>query len=449
MGFEVVCKHQFGSVLVFHLHVRYRSRDGGCSCESAREYISREGAYATRPDKVRWATSVHMPRWASEGTAANYWQAAEGRNSRANARTAILVEFALPKALPVDEQNTLAMTMAEKLSSFANESVDPRSRLPVTLALHEGHGRNPHIHALVSTSINDGVDRDELRWFRRFSPEVPESSGARRSAYVTKRGWLFGIREAWADLANAALVRVGLAPTFDHRSHATRGLRVEPDIHLGPRISHMARQGRHTARGARRAKIMQSNEEQLTLEASVLRRRQDIDVLEQQAARLEHDQRLLEISRNDDWREMLRLHPLAGDVSELRASAVAMVIESDLENVPRLYAAYSSHSSTKDFVHAFGRAWEVVPSAHGFWAIRPGENGAVMIGPGYAATDAGDEQAMIALIEGARLLPFSEPILVVSQRVEGLAKIQVGLAGLNWRVSLRNESRRTPKVVLR
>ena len=68
---------------------------------------------------------------------------------------------------------------------------------------------------------------------------------------------------------------------------------------------------------------------------------------------------------------------------------------------------------------------------------------------GNAATDAGDEQAMIALIEGARLLPFSEPILVVSQRVEGLAKIQVGLAGLNWRVSLRNESRRTPKVVLR
>jgi hypothetical protein len=91
---------------MFHLHVRYCSRDGGRSCDAAREYIAREGRYEKRGDAVRWVRSLHMPEWVEGASAPAYWSAAEGRHSRANARTALLVEFALPKQLSDEDSGS-------------------------------------------------------------------------------------------------------------------------------------------------------------------------------------------------------------------------------------------------------------------------------------------------------------------------------------------------------
>ena len=168
------------------MHIQYRSCDGGRSCDKARQYIAREGEFVGCGDTVRWVKSLHMPVWAGDGSTAVYWQAAEGRHSRVNARTGILFEFALPKVLTVPDQDALALRMAELLSPMATEDASS-GRLPVTLAIHEGYGRNPHVHALVSTSIADGLVRTVGTWFRRRTPKSPGAGGAQRSVYVTKR----------------------------------------------------------------------------------------------------------------------------------------------------------------------------------------------------------------------------------------------------------------------
>jgi len=81
---------------MFHVHIGYRSRDGGTSCEAARQYIVREGKYRKRGDVVRMVAPIHMPAWAGDRSANAYWAAAEGNHSRANGRTALILEFALP-----------------------------------------------------------------------------------------------------------------------------------------------------------------------------------------------------------------------------------------------------------------------------------------------------------------------------------------------------------------
>jgi hypothetical protein len=431
--------------LVFHMHIRYRSRDGGGSCDAAREYLAREGSYAKCGDKVRWVQSLHMPVWAGEGSAAIYWQAAEGRRSRVNARTALLIEFALPKNLTVTDQNALALRMAEQLARMGTESTTPSGRMPVTLSVHEGYGRNPHVHALVSTSITDGLTRTADSWFRRYMPQLPESGGARRSVYVTRRRWVHRVRQAWAAMANAALEMRGLAPTLDHRSHAERGLIMEPKIHLGPRIAQMAAQGIETIRGVRHAAIERRNADRAELDARILRRRQVLADLELRDSVALQAERVWAEMRNRDWSLILEEHPFAGSIGELRMHATAMIIESDAKNIEALHMAFRSNKDVRRFAEAVGPQWDPVSTKEGSWAVKPDQDSVVLLCPGYAATDADDEESMVAMIHAALTLPFARPALVVRDKPRAMAMEAVQRLGLDWPILQLKVSRLAPR----
>ncbi|UUZ68771.1 MobA/MobL family protein [Polaromonas sp. P2-4] len=419
---------------MFHLHLQYRSRDGGGSCDSARQYIAREERFAGRGDSVRWVRSLHMPTWAGGGSAAAYWKAAESKHSRANARTALFVEFALPKNLTRESQDALALQMAEQLSAMAIEDGSSIGRLPVTLAIHEGHGRNPHVHVLVSTSINDGVARDDKTWFRRFLPTKPEKGGARRSSYITKRRWVHHVRQAWARLANGALALRGLPSNLDHRSNAARGLATQPQIHLGPRIAHMARQGIGTSRGARHADIEKRNEEQLALEASILRRRKSVRTAELNAAVLRQAELLWAAMRDREWQHALAQHPMVGGAAELKVHATALVIESDLGNTAMLREAFYKNSKAREFAAAVGPAWDTVVTDDAIWAVRPGSDHVVMTGPALAAIDGDDESSVDALINGALTQPFKNPVLMVRDSLHDFVSKHLQKRGITWPV---------------
>jgi hypothetical protein len=320
------------------------------------------------------------------------------------------------------------------LASMGSEQAGSGFHLPVTLAFHEGYGRNPHIHILLSTSINDDIARNEKVWFRRHSSKSPEKGGARRSEYVTKRRWLYRVREAWAALANAALERVGQPALLDHRSYEDRGLAVMPGIHLGPRIAQMSGQGIATARGRRHAELASSNQERLVLEESILRRRRNLEQIEQDVALQSHAWRVLASIRDDGWRLVLGQHRLGGDVPELVSAATVMVVDTDSNNGPTLHAAYSAPGVVERFATSVGAAWEVFQTGQGIWAIKPGEEAVAMLGPYYAATDAEDEQSIAALIACARILPFANPALFVRDGIEGVVREQVQRAGLDWQV---------------
>ena len=150
------------------------------------------------------------------------------------------VLFALPRELSERDQIALA-------SRFAGQLTDAE-RLPSTLAVHRGDGRNPHAHLVISKRANDGIARDAAQWFKRHNAQAPAQGGARKTRALVPRDWLTDTREAWATEVNRTLERYGERERVDHRSLAvrateayTRGdfdkaaeLSREPGVHLGP-----------------------------------------------------------------------------------------------------------------------------------------------------------------------------------------------------------------------
>jgi hypothetical protein len=422
---------------MFHLNVKYRSRDGGGSCEAAMEYIARKGRYKGRGDKVRWVQSLHMPAWADDTTARAYWHAAEGPKSRVNARTAMLVEFAIPKQLPVEDQNALVLEMMEQLSQMGIEEPGHLARLPVTGGVHEGYGRNPHAHVLLSLSLNDWIPRDELTWFRRHSPKSPENGGARRSSYVTQRRWLYRVRGAWAHLANAALARHGMKPVLDHRSHAARGLGTLPQIHLGPRIAGMLDRGVDTARGRRSRDIEEANAIALELEAQLLRRQRALHVAEMDFEAAVRSREFWHAKQQEEWTELLSSHPLTASAVDLRKYATAVVI--DLDASPRSATPRMAH---RDDVGALGKAlgpgWDALATPHGLWAIRPGQDTVVVLRKGVVATDGEDDDSLRAVLDAVPVLGLNKPLVAVRDGLRSAAQRLLDVMRLPWRLTSLN-----------
>lgn len=123
-------------------------------------------------------------------------------------------------------------------------------RLPYTLAIHAGAGRNPHCHLLISERGNDGIERDAAQWFKRYNAAAPERGGARKSTALRPKAWLEETRAAWAEQTNAALERAGHAVRIDHRSLAAQGIDRAPGLHLGRAVLEMEARGIETDRAS-------------------------------------------------------------------------------------------------------------------------------------------------------------------------------------------------------
>lgn len=230
---------------VYHLKVSVGSKASGHSAAAKHDYVAREGKYAERDERdpagrgeVAHVESRNMPAWAQDD-ARRYWDAAD-RHERANGRVYREVQFALPKELSERGQRALASRFAQNLTGG--------ERLPYTLSVHRGGGRNPHAHLVISERANDGIERPAAQWFKRYNARDPAAGGARKSRAMMPTDWLRDTRAAWAERVNEALERRGLADRVDHRSLAVRAVEAyeqgdfdaaarlsrEPGVHLGP-----------------------------------------------------------------------------------------------------------------------------------------------------------------------------------------------------------------------
>ena len=239
---------------IFHLSVRTGSRSKGQSARAAAAYIQRDAEYGRsrdEADELLYAESGHMPSWA-EAEPTSYWDAAD-LHERANGRLFKRLEFALPLALSAAEQQELAVGFARHLTADEH--------LPYTLAIHAGHGTNPHCHLLISERTNDGLERSPEQWFSRYNAAAPEQGGARKTEALKPRAWLDATREALAEQTNQALERAGHEVRIDHRSYAEQGIERLPGVHLGPTVAAMEARGIETERGAEARRRVQVNAE--------------------------------------------------------------------------------------------------------------------------------------------------------------------------------------------
>ncbi len=170
------------------------------------------------------------------------WNAVEAGERRRDAGVAREVEFALPFELT--QEQSVALACAYVRAAFVADSMV--ADLNVHWAVREDGQPKPYAQVLLTC--------------RRFGPE---SFGLKERAWndkVTALGW----RRLWAEMANACLAAHGHAARIDHRSHAERGIALEPQNKVGPNAARRARRGEGSERVTEHAAIARRNAEKAT-----------------------------------------------------------------------------------------------------------------------------------------------------------------------------------------
>ena len=210
--------------------------------------------------------------WALDRSA--LWNAAEASEKRKDARVAREFEIALPHELSAAQRLALTREFAQGLADKHGTAVD--------FAIHAPHGetdeRNFHAHLMMTTRAltPDGLgDKTNLE---------RENKWLAGQGLPLTQVQLVEIRQAWEQVANVHLARAELDQKIDSRSHAERGLEIEPTLHMGVHATQMERRGKEVSQrrldpesARRNAELIREKPEQvlsiLTGEKSVFDRR--------------------------------------------------------------------------------------------------------------------------------------------------------------------------------
>lgn len=193
-------------------------------------YADRQHSYVTREDVLAtWMTVPHIdqvPVWADRtGTLYNptpeqhekAWQAIETKDKNRDSVPAIKLELSYLRDLPLHANTEVAQ-------AFIQEHFTSKGYL-VSAAVHQKEASdgkdNTHLHLVVGTRPvqADGslADDKQSLWNRGFNHKELATQ----------------FRQSWARLQNQQLERFSLDVRVDPRSHAARGLELEPQIHIG------------------------------------------------------------------------------------------------------------------------------------------------------------------------------------------------------------------------
>lgn len=200
-------------------HSRYLGREGHYA------YIAREQTFKSRDD-LEMTESGNMPAWAKDNPTM-FWDMAD-RYERANGRTYTEVVFALPRELNAEQRIELVREFVQNVLG---------DRHAYSWAMHAPEASDgfeqPHVHLMFTERINDGIERDPEKFFKRYNGKEPEKGGAGKDRYFSGRQFVRDIREEWAMTANHFMSRHGVEVRIDHRSYKTLGIELEPSQKVG------------------------------------------------------------------------------------------------------------------------------------------------------------------------------------------------------------------------
>lgn len=214
---------------IFHLSVNLISRKAGRSSTAAAAYRAAERIEDERTGEVHdysrrsgvESAELVLPsgvEWQPER--AEFWNAVEAKNKRADAQVAREFVVALPAELDAGARRDLAV-------QFARVIVD-RYQVGADVAIHapgRGDDRNHHAHILTTTN------RVEVSG--KLGNKVRELDGIAASRGEGPNA-VEQLRSTWADLTNQALEKAGSPARVDHRTLADQKIDRAPTVHLGP-----------------------------------------------------------------------------------------------------------------------------------------------------------------------------------------------------------------------
>ncbi|GHD21365.1 Ti-type conjugative transfer relaxase TraA [Tianweitania populi] len=169
--------------------------------------------------------------WALDRSA--LWNAAELAEKRKDARVAREFVLALPHELSAEKRSSLTREFARDLADRYGAAVDFAIHTPH----RDGDVRNHHAHVLVTTRQVTAEGLGDKTYIELANKELLPRGLA------TTQMQLVDIRRGWEGMANRELASAGLDVRIDHRSHAERGLEIEPTQHMGVAATQMQRKG--------------------------------------------------------------------------------------------------------------------------------------------------------------------------------------------------------------
>lgn len=169
--------------------------------------------------------------WARDRSA--LWNAAERSENRKDARVAREFVVALPHELSEEGRTSLTREFAQDLANRYGAAVDFAIHAPGA----QGDVRNHHAHVLMTTRQVTGEGLKAKTYMELANKDLlPKGLAPTQMQLVD-------IRRSWEGMANEHLAREGFDIRIDHRSHAERGLEIEPTEHMGVRATNVHRRG--------------------------------------------------------------------------------------------------------------------------------------------------------------------------------------------------------------
>ncbi len=234
---------------IYFLNMKTFGRSGGSSAVSAAAYRSGERIRDERTGKTFDHSSrqdvmhkeIVLPsefaaqdmQWARDRAA--LWNAAEGAESRKNARVAREYLVALPVELTPPQRLKLVRGFSQELTDRYGYAVDFAIHAPRDFPGSDP--RNFHAHLLTTTRVvtsqglgaKTSLDRNNDNRVKLGMKSVVHE--------------LLHVRERWAIVTNEALHEAHIDQRIDHRSLAAQGIDREPQLHIPKASLEMERHG--------------------------------------------------------------------------------------------------------------------------------------------------------------------------------------------------------------
>ena len=311
---------------IYHFQMKTLSRSEGRSATAAAAYRSGQKIEDARTGKSfdyskRSGVLLAEVITPDGGTLdrEQLWNAVESAEKRCNSVVAREFVVALPHELSREQQEALVKGYAQGLSERTGWAID--------VALHapgkQGDLRNVHAHLLCSTR---NVSRD---------PSGCPVMGSKTRDWDQRSSGSILIRSErseWERCVNESLERTQVPSRVDCRSHAEKQTGLEPQIHLGPTVMAMERQGIQTERGDIHREIAQHNANVIELAkvwAEKAAEQEKVQAWERELNRLDR------LSINDQRAAVARLCPLrVEDLVETHPTV--QELKAELEPYPAL-----------------------------------------------------------------------------------------------------------------
>lgn len=207
---------------IYHFSAKVVSRANGSSAVASAAYrsaselhddrLNRDHDFSNKAGVIH--SEVMLPKGAPErlNDRTTLWNEVEAGEKRKDAQLAREVEFSIPREM--NEKQGVALAR-----DFVAEQFVKRGMV-ADLNVHWDKAKDgspkPHAHVMLS--------------MRDVGPEGFGQKNRDWNSGELLQGW----REAWAAHVNERMAELGLEGLIDHRSHADRGIELEPQHKIGP-----------------------------------------------------------------------------------------------------------------------------------------------------------------------------------------------------------------------